>query len=149
MDEYGFEDEGFAWEEELREIANRLDPVPAELLEDAMRAYALRTLDAELAELTFDSWDVVSATRVRGGGPRLLTFTSRDLVLELEVSGARLVGRTSGGPAEIGVQRRDDETRLRSDALGRFTADALQPGPLRLRVSPAQGDPVVTCWIRI
>lgn len=136
-------------EERLREIAGRLDPVPAELFDEAMRAYALRTLDAELAELTFDSWDELSATRVRGGRPRLLTFTAHDLVVELEVADGRLVGRLSGGPARIEVQRRDGGTLLHSDALGRFTTGILPPGPLRLRISPREGDPVVTSWIRI
>jgi hypothetical protein len=147
-------------EDELRAAAGLFDPVPPELLEDAMRAYALRELDAELAELTFDSWDEATATRVRGAGaPRLLTFTAGELVVEVEVTGGRLVGRLSRVPeqmpaamgvsAEIGVQRRDGERLLRSDELGRFTAAHLAPGPLRLRVDPSGDAPVVTSWVRI
>ncbi|WP_336215517.1 hypothetical protein [Nonomuraea sp. LPB2021202275-12-8] len=144
-------DDDFGLENELRAIADLLDPVPPELLDDAMQAFTLRTLDAELALLAFDSWEEESATRVRGHGrPRLLTFRAAEVVVELEVTGARLVGRVQPGePAEIGVQRRDSETRLRSDELGRFTTDALSPGPLRLRVTPRRGGPVVTSWIRI
>ncbi|MFG1707327.1 hypothetical protein ACFLIM_29425 [Nonomuraea sp. M3C6] len=59
------------------------------------------------------------------------------------------MGRLSGGAAEIEVQRPDGGTRLRSDDLGRFATGALAPGPLRLRVSPERGGPVVTSWIRI
>ncbi|GAA3261879.1 carboxypeptidase-like regulatory domain-containing protein [Nonomuraea helvata] len=138
-------------EERLRAAAERLDPVPAELFEEAMRAYALRSLDAELAELTFDSWDELSATRVRGGGrARLLTFAAGEVVVELEVAGGRLVGRLSGGgAADIVVQRRDGGTRVRADELGRFTTGELAPGPLRLRVSPEGGGPVVTTWILV
>jgi hypothetical protein len=155
------DDDGMGLEEELRTAANAFDPVPPELLGDAMRAYALRALDAELAELTFDSWDEAAAVRVRGAGaPRLLTFTAGELVVEIEVAGGRLAGRLSrvpaempaemGVPAEIGVQRRDGERLLRSDPLGRFTAASLAPGPLRLRLTPAYGGtPVVTSWIRI
>ncbi|TMR91536.1 hypothetical protein [Nonomuraea basaltis] len=143
------DDDGMELEERLRAIAGQLDPVPQELYDEAMRAYALRTLDAELAELTFDSWDELSATRVRGGRARLLTFTGNGLVVELEVTDGRLVGRLSGGPADIEVQRRDGGSRLRSDELGRFTTGVLAPGPLRLRVSPEHGEPVVTSWIRI
>ncbi|MEV0237285.1 carboxypeptidase-like regulatory domain-containing protein [Nonomuraea sp. NPDC050786] len=143
------DDRDLELEERLRAAAERLDPVPAELFEEAMRAYALRSLDAELAELTFDSWDELSATRVRGGGrARLLTFAAGEVVVELEVSGGRLVGRLSGGgPADIVLQRRDGGTRVRADELGRFTTGELAPGPLRLRVSPEGGGPVVTTWI--
>ncbi|MFG1946471.1 hypothetical protein [Nonomuraea sp. NPDC048826] len=144
-------DDDFVLENELRAVANLLDPVPPELLEDAMQAFTLRTLDAELALLAFDSWDEREATRVRGpGAPRLLTFRTAEVELEVEVSGPRLVGRLL--PAEetdIRVQRRDGEQRVRSDELGRFTADALTPGPLRLRVVPHAGGPVVTSWIRV
>ncbi|MEV6030919.1 hypothetical protein AB0L65_07205 [Nonomuraea sp. NPDC052116] len=138
-------------EERLRAAAERLDPVPARLFEEAMLAYALRSLDAELAELTFDSWEELSATRVRGGGrARLLSFAAGEVVVELEVTGRRLVGRVSGGtPAEIVVQRRDGGTPVCADELGRFTTGELAPGPLRLRVSPDCGGPVVTTWILI
>ncbi|KAB8194560.1 hypothetical protein FH608_015260 [Nonomuraea phyllanthi] len=145
------DDASIELEERLRVVAERLDPVPAELFEEAMRAYALRSLDAELAELTFDSWDELSATRVRGGGrARLLTFAAGEVVVELEVSNGRLTGHVSGGlPADIVVQRRDGATRVHADELGRFATGELAPGPLRLRVSPECGGPVVTTWIHI
>ncbi|MEU8246572.1 hypothetical protein [Nonomuraea sp. NPDC048916] len=145
------DDDGFELEEELREIALLLDPVPAELFDDAMQAFTLRTLDAELAELTFDSWDELTATRVRGGDrPRLLTFEAEGVVVEVEISGSRLVGRVlRGTPVEIGVQRRDGETRVRSDELGRFTAESPGTGPLRLRVTSEEGSTVITSWIRV
>ncbi|MEU8146648.1 hypothetical protein [Nonomuraea sp. NPDC048901] len=139
-------------EDELREIAEVLDPVPPALLEDAMQAFTLRTLDAELAALTFDSWDEEPSARVvRGAGqPRLLTFEAGGVAVELEVSAARLVGRLSPeGPAEIGLQRPDEVLLVRSDELGRFTADGLVRGPLRLRVTPDGGAPIVTSWTRI
>ncbi|MEV4218403.1 hypothetical protein [Nonomuraea sp. NPDC049725] len=144
-------DDGFDLEDELRNIAHLLDPVPPELLDDAMQAFTLRTLDAELALLEFDSWDEEPATRVRGpASPRLLTFRAGEVMVELEVSGARLVGRISPGEAaDIGVQRRDSELRLRADELGRFTTAPLPPGPLRVRVTPGAGGPVVTSWIRL
>ncbi|MER6952178.1 hypothetical protein ABT294_50030 [Nonomuraea sp. NPDC000554] len=148
-------DDGFELEEELRAIAELLDPVPPELFEHAMQAFTLRTLDAELAELTFDSSDAEPATRVRGAAqPRMLTFEGGGVVLELELTdaagGTRMVGRLlNGGPTEIGVQRREGVARMRSDDLGRFTAESLARGPLRLRVTPDGGDTVVTSWILI
>jgi hypothetical protein len=140
----------FELEDELREIANLLDPIPAQLLDDAMQAFTLRTLDAELAELTFDSWEQEPATRVRGGGPRLLTFEAGGVAVEVEVANGRLVGRLlPGGPAEVGVQRRDGEVRLLCDDLGRFAAEGLSRGPVRLRVAREGRGTVVTSWTLI
>jgi hypothetical protein len=140
-----------AVEEELRAAVLRLDPVPPQLETDAMQAFALRTLDAELAEIAFDSWAEQAATRVRGAGaPRLLTFRAGTVEVELEVSGRRLLGRVvPAGETDVRVQRRDGERVVRTDALGRFTADALDPGPLRVRVAPRALGPVVTSWIRV
>lgn len=51
-------------EEELRQAAAILDPVPAGLRQVAVDAFALHDLDARVAELTFDS--LVDAIPVRG-----------------------------------------------------------------------------------
>src|SRR5258708_39306106 len=42
-------------EEQLRQIAARLDPVPQRLLEAAVDSYTWRTIDSDLAELAFHS----------------------------------------------------------------------------------------------
>lgn len=51
-------------EEELRQAAAILDPVPAELRRVAVDAFALHDLDARVAELTFDS--LLDGIPVRG-----------------------------------------------------------------------------------
>lgn len=51
-------------EEELRQAAAILDPVPAELRRTAVDAFVLHDLDARVAELTFDS--LVDGIPVRG-----------------------------------------------------------------------------------
>lgn len=57
----------------LRQAAELFDPVPDSLLRVATGAYSFRTIDAELADLTFDS--LAGPAPVRGGEqPRLLTF---------------------------------------------------------------------------
>ncbi|CAM5711035.1 hypothetical protein SVIOM342S_00051 [Streptomyces violaceorubidus] len=55
-------------EEELRQAAAILDPVPAELRRVAVDAFALRDLDVRVAELTFDS--LVDGIPVRGSRTR-------------------------------------------------------------------------------
>ena len=63
QDDDGAEFDEALLEEELRQAVAILDPVPAELRQLAMDAYALYDMDARLAELTFDS--LVDAVPVR------------------------------------------------------------------------------------
>jgi len=147
-------------EEEIRRAAARLDPVPPELTAAAVDAFAFRDLDAELAELAFDSLlDADPATLVRGSaGPRLVSFTAGELSIDIEVAGAgpdrQLMGQIMPpGPVRVEFRRRDGATTsTEADELGRFSAASLRPGPLSLRVSGAAGQPrpaVVTDWLSI
>jgi multidrug efflux pump subunit AcrA (membrane-fusion protein) len=137
-------------EEELRQAASILDPVPAHLREMAVAAYALHDLDARIAELTFDS--VVDAIPVRGAvdAPRMLTFRAGDVTVDVEVTGQELLGQVLPpqqalievltGPQAVAP--------LVTDDMGRFTGDAPPVGPFALRLR-AGGDVVVTEWLRV
>ena len=136
-------------EEELRQAAAVLDPLPAELLQVAMDAYALHDLDARIAELTFDS--LVDAIPVRGveDPPRMLTFRAGELTVDVEVTDDGLLGQVLppqsahievlGGPAAAHP--------LTVDGMGRFTAATPPSGPFALRLR-AGGDVIVTEWLR-
>ncbi|MET9523293.1 hypothetical protein ABZ935_05545 [Streptomyces coeruleorubidus] len=150
--EEGWEDEEFdagLLEEELRQAAAVLDPVPAELQQIAVDAYALHDLDARVAELTFDS--LVDALPVRGAGdpPRMLTFQAGEVTVDIEVTAHGLMGQVlPPQPARIEVLTGPRPgSSLTSDDLGRFTADAPPPGPFALRLRTG-GDVVVTEWLR-
>ena len=68
-------------EAELRRLAADREPVPAELVQAAVDAFGWRNIDAELAELVYDSLiDTDEASLVRGPpGQRLVSFAvSRD-----------------------------------------------------------------------
>ena len=110
-------------EEELRRAAAILDPVPAELRRIAVEAYALHDLDARVAELTFDS--VVDAVPVRGATdvPRMLTFHSGDVTVDVEVSAQGLMGQVlPPRPAHIEVLSGPQSSApLVADNMGRFT----------------------------
>ena len=72
---------------ELRELAAIVDPVPAEAVAAALSAFAWRTMDAELAELTGDT--SIDPVGVRGGSaPVMLTFESPRLSIQIEISEA-------------------------------------------------------------
>ncbi|MGW7255323.1 hypothetical protein [Streptomyces sp. NPDC054834] len=136
-------------EEELRQAAAILDPVPAELRQLAVDAYALHDLEARVAELTFDS--LVDALPVRGAPdpPRMLTFRAGGLTVDVEVGEDGLMGQVLppqsarvevlGGPQTA--------VPVAADALGRFTSAALPRGPFALRLRTG-GDVIVTEWLR-
>jgi hypothetical protein len=141
-------DEGLL-EQELRQAAAILDPVPDHLLQLAVDAYALHDLDARIAELTFDS--LVDAIPVRGATdtPRMLTFQAGDLTVDVEVTGDGLMGQVlPPRPARIEVLGGPRPgAALTVDDLGRFTGDAPPSGPFALRLR-ADGEVVVTEWLR-
>ncbi|MEU1464109.1 hypothetical protein ABZ467_26040 [Streptomyces sp. NPDC005727] len=150
--EEGFDDTGFdgdLLEEELRQAAAALDPVPAELRQLALGAYALHDLDADIAELTFDS--LVDALPVRGvpDAPRMLTFRAGGLTVDIEVTGEGLIGQVlPPGPARLEVLGGPRAVRpVPVDTLGRFTSDTPPTGPFALRLRTG-GQVVVTEWLR-
>ncbi|WP_107122642.1 hypothetical protein [Streptomyces dysideae] len=151
-DEVPLDDEEFdagLLEEELRRAAVILDPLPAELRQIAVEAYALHDLDARIAELTFDS--VVDAIPVRGAGdvPRMLTFRAGEVTVDVEVTAQGLMGQVlPPQPARIEVLSGPQSAApLLADDMGRFTTDAPLSGPFALRLRTG-GEVVVTEWLR-
>ncbi|WP_149552130.1 hypothetical protein [Streptomyces marokkonensis] len=136
-------------EEELRQAAAVLDPLPPALLQSAVDAYALHDLDARVAELTFDS--LVDAIPVRGAtdAPRMLTFTAGEVTLDVEVTAQGLIGQVlPPRPARIELLGGPHPTAaLTADDMGRFTADTAPSGPFALRLRTGD-DVVVTEWLR-
>lgn len=129
-------DDDLAIETELRLAATMFDSVPAPLLPDAIDAFDLRTLDAELAELTFDSLSELSVVRA-DHGPRILTFCAGQRVVEVEVTeasgGRRIVGQlTPPGPALVELRTRRRSVAIQADSWGRFSAP-LEASPFSIR----------------
>jgi len=142
--------------DELRRLAARLDPVPPELLGAAAGAFTWRDIDAELAELVFDSLlDTDEASLVRGAPERrLVSFTGGGLTIDVEVTSAGPERTVMGQivPPQRGVvdiRRRQETVSIEADELGRFRSGPLPPGPLSLRLRPAGGAPVVTDWLAL
>ena len=77
-------------EAELRRLAADKEPVPAELVQAALDAFGWRDIDAELAELVYDSLaDADEASLVRGSpGQRLVSFAVGGMTIDLEVTSA-------------------------------------------------------------
>lgn len=155
------------FEKELRAAAARFDPVPAELLQYAIEGFRWRTIDAELAKLTFDSLaDTATDPGAGVGGvlvrgttePRLLTFRAGELTIELEINrtGASrgIVGQLLPPmPATVEIRQGAGAVSRQVDDLGRFSAPSLPAGPTSLRCRPdretPEFPPVVTDWVSI
>ncbi len=141
--------------DELRLIVGRADPVPPSLVLAARSAIAWRTIDAELAQLTYDSLLDDALVGVRAAdATRLVTFEAGELQIEVQVATLgdhrRLVGQVVPPRAGTLELHADDPARLETtvDDLGRFTLDQVPAGPVRLLFRPADGSPDVrTDWL--
>ena len=147
---------------ELGGLLDRLDPMPPELIEQARQLFCWRSVETELAELSFDSLldrDLALAVRSAAGttlGPRMLGFGAvvdgEDLSIEIEVSAidgqCTMIGQLEpAGAAIIGVQARDGVlVEVPVDEVGRFTVRPVPSGPVRLRIEHA-GHLVQTTWV--
>lgn len=138
----------------LRAAVRAREAVPAGSIEMARNAYPWHTIDAELAQLTGDSWaglGVSAPVRSEDGGIRALAFSSAHLTIEVEVAGDGLIGQiispragtiethTPAGPAGTAP----------IDATGCFSIDPIPAGRFRLRCRTADGIDVVTRWVSL
>ena len=134
--------------------------VPREFIEMGQAAYTWRSIDAELAALTFDSATELAAAaapvRSAEASPRFLTFSSADLTIELEIGPDGIIGqivppqpgraeaRPASGPA-VGTE---------IDDVGCFVVRPLPGSPFRLHVTAdtgqaSSGVSALTTWITL
>jgi hypothetical protein len=149
MDDAPHEDEQLL--SELRTAVADQDPVPDSVVAAARDAFAWRTLDADLAALSYDSLlDEKELVGVRSDGDaaRLLTFESAQLTVEVEVGAGRIVGQlVPPQPGEVEVRHAGGSTTVAADAVGRFVANDVPAGPISLRCRTTDATAVVTDWI--
>jgi hypothetical protein len=138
----------------LREAVRSREAVPANFVDAAKGAFAWRNIDAELAELTYDSLTSVQdalSMRAETASIRALTFTSLRLTIELEVVGDSLLGQVvPGQPAVITVQPRSGASVVvDADDIGRFLMQPVPAGQFRLRCRTTTGIETFTGWIAL
>jgi hypothetical protein len=142
---------------ELRVLFDKADPVPPEVLQAARASFTWKTVDGELAELTYDSAvDRPVTSAVRGGeDPRLLRFEVSELSVELEITAVgerrRVVGHlVPRQPARVEICHRAGRALVEADEGGRFEAEDVVAGPSSLRcdLTGRRGAaPLVTSWV--
>jgi len=128
--------------------------VPKEFVEAGKSAFAWHSIDAELAQLTYDSThspDVSALTRAESASIRALTFTSTRVRIELELVESSMLGQILPvQPATIEVQARDDaEQAITTDEAGYFSIHPIPRGPFRLRCRLTVGSDILTSWITL
>ena len=138
----------------LKVLAAGLDPVPRRVVEAARASFSWMTVDAELAELVYDSVVDDELVGARGGGGRQLTFEAPGVTVELDVApgSARINGQLVP-PAEADVEIRHPEGSMtvRSDRMGHFRAEGVPRGPISVRCHTrgAAGRTAHTDWVVI
>jgi len=146
------------WDDErllaaLSEAMKARAAVPEWFMETGKNAFAWHNIDAELAQLTYDSNEdrLAAVTRAETASIRSLTFTSEHLTLELEVTGNSLLGQIF--PARAGVleihNRAGEISTTEVDEIGCFSVEPIPASPFRLRCSASDGTCVLTGWITI
>lgn len=139
--------------ERLGRVLSRTGGPPVEQVEATKGLFTWRTVDAELAALTYDSL-VAEDTGVRAvEQPRILTFEAEGMTVEMEIDelpGARrLIGQlTPPGPARLELRSRNgDRITGAADDFGRFVL-ALGPVLRQASLRCVRGDlSVETAWI--
>jgi hypothetical protein len=141
--------------EAIDEALGEEEPIPPGLIEAAQESYTWFDVDAELAELLFDSAQEELVLLRSEGERRLLVFGSAERAVQFETvrsgDGFDLVGFvTPGRSEEVRAQRPGDEVVTRSDDGGAFTLEALGGGLVRLVIGAADDvSALITPWFML
>jgi hypothetical protein len=147
------------WDDEqllaaLRESMRARQAVPSWFVETGKNAYTWHNIDAELAQLTYDSEsdsDRAAIMRSENASIRALTFTSAHVSIELEVTESSLLGQII--PPRAGTVETQTKagttTTTPIDEVGCFAVDPIPASPFRLRCRTADGTDVLTGWITL
>ena len=141
----------------LRQAFAARRAVPPEFVQAGQNAFAWHDIDAELAQLTYDSTsltEAVATTRAEEAAIRVLTFTSAQagVQIELEVQEDALAGQILPmQSAAIELQTKTGtEQPISADEVGCFWISPIPSEDFRLRCRPVAGNAeVVTVWVRL
>lgn len=141
----------------LSNALRQADPPPAHLRAAALMAHTWHSIDAELAQLVYDSLvpdgaDVPAGVRSAPGDERQITFEAPGVEIEVMLAGdtRTMVGQLV--PAQVAAVQLAAGDRVldtESDELGRFRFEGIEPGPIRLAVLGTDRRAVHTEWIVI
>ena len=135
----------------LREGLGQSDPVPSDVTEFAKAALSWRNIDAELAELDFDSIDEDLPAGVRSSTTaRMVSFQVGKWMLDIEYddTSGRLMGQISPeSPYTVELHTAGALFSVESDDAGRFHADGISRGPVSMVLHFRDGEVIKTQWV--
>jgi len=146
------------WDDEqllaaLGEAVKAREAVPEWFVETGKNAYAWHNIDAELAQLTYDSQadaGQMAVARSETASIRALTFTSAHLSIELEVADGSLLGQVvPPQPGTLETHTRSGMTTSPVDEAGFFALEPIPASPFLLRFRATDGASVMTGWITL
>jgi hypothetical protein len=145
------------WDDEqllgaLRESMRARRVVPEAFVDTGKSSFAWHNIDAELAQLTYDSRrEPAVGLRSETASIRALTFTSAHVSLEVEVTESSLLGQVI--PPKLGtLETRSGAGTITStpvDEIGCFAVEPIPASPFRLRFRTEDGADVLTGWITL
>jgi hypothetical protein len=132
---------------QISDAFDELEPVPAHLSDAARSAFTWRRVDAELAELLFDSsTDELVGIRGTTSDRRSFRFGAGDFVIRAHLTQASLIVMVEpplSVPCRVVTEEQADDHR--TDDYGEIVVDAPDL-PVRIEVDLPSGT-VVTPWI--
>lgn len=130
--------------------------VPARFVEAGRMAFAWHTVDAELAELSFDSSSeenqpALAGTRAEPAVLRALTFAASQVTIEIEVTDDALLGQiVPPQSGEVELRLVEGATRaVPMDEVGWFLIRPRPQGMFQLHLRTASGLSVLTEWTTV
>ncbi|WP_375484270.1 hypothetical protein [uncultured Jatrophihabitans sp.] len=140
--------------QDLTDAVRAAGAVPPDVVAAAKAVYAMRGLDEELAQLTYDSRhdaELAGALRSDKLSVRTLVFGLGELSLDVDVLPGTLVGQVAPAHAGQVVVEARDGRRAEADVddLGMFSVGWGITGEIRIRVALDDHPAFVTEWTRI
>lgn len=129
----------------LRHVLDAVDEPRMRSTDAAKAAIGWRDIDAELAQLVFDSRvdeaDHDLVMRGDAAETRQLTFSTDDVTIDIELGNGGLVGQVIPvGSARVELVQRDAQPRVtETDEFGAFSIDEIQAGPTTIVVRATDG----------
>jgi hypothetical protein len=134
----------------LKEALREAEAVPPRFVDAGKTAFAWHNVDAELADLTYDSStahaEPVGAMRAEDASLRALTYATADLTIEIEITTDAVLCQIlppQAGTVSIYLTARQG-TESPVDEMGFFAIRPVPTAPFRLRCLTRSGIDVMT-----
>lgn len=137
--------------QQLRNGLASAEPVPSDVTEFAKAAFTWRDIDAELADLEFDSIEEDLPAGVRSSATaRMVSFQAGQWMLDLEYdeTSNTIMGHISPATSfTVELHLPGARFSVESDEHGRFEAHDVSTGPVSLVLRMTDGQVIKTRWI--